>query len=123
MSCAEETIVTYTLLNRFDLTPAEGTGTAEFEGYLYGSGEFSFLWVEMEPDEGVRLHKHPYEEVFIILEGRPLFTVGGETLEGQAGQIVIVPPETPHKFANVGEGRLRQVDIHASNRFITVWLE
>ncbi|HET8908412.1 MAG TPA: cupin domain-containing protein, partial [Ktedonobacterales bacterium] len=61
--------------------------------------------------------------VFIILEGRPLFTVGDETLEGQAGQIVIIPPETPHKFANVGEGRLRQVDIHASNRFITDWLE
>jgi hypothetical protein len=56
--------VTYTLLNRSDLSQAEGTGTAEFEGYLHGSGDFSFLWVDMDPGEGVRLHKHPYEEVF-----------------------------------------------------------
>lgn len=59
--------MTYTLLNISDLSPAEDTGTAEFEGYLHGRGDFSFLWVEMEPGEGVRLHKHPYEEVFSFL--------------------------------------------------------
>jgi mannose-6-phosphate isomerase-like protein (cupin superfamily) len=49
--------------------------------------------------------------------------VGAETLEGQPGQIIVVPPETPHKFVNIGEGPLRQIDIHASKRFITEWLE
>ncbi len=44
-------------------------------------------------------------------------------MEGHAGQVIIVPPNTPHKFTNTGEGRLRQVDIHASERFITEWLE
>ena len=29
----------------------------------------------------------------------------------------------PHKFVNIGEGPLRQIDIHASKRFITEWLE
>jgi hypothetical protein len=29
----------------------------------------------------------------------------------------------PHKFVNRGEGRLSQVDIHASDRFVTEWLE
>ena len=61
--------------------------------------------------------------VFIVQQGRPLFTVGAETLEGQPGQIIIVPPETPHKFVNIGDGPLRQIDIHASKRFITEWLE
>jgi mannose-6-phosphate isomerase-like protein (cupin superfamily) len=61
--------------------------------------------------------------IFIVQEGRPLFTVGAETLDGQPGQIIVVPPETPHKFVNIGEGPLRQIDIHASKRFITEWLE
>jgi len=58
--------------------------------------------------------------VFIVQQGRPLFTVGAETLEGQPGQIIIVPPETPHKFVNIGDGPLRQIDIHASKRFIPI---
>jgi mannose-6-phosphate isomerase-like protein (cupin superfamily) len=36
---------------------------------------------------------------------------------------VIVPPNVPHKFVNSGEGRLKQVDIHAHKHFITNWLE
>ncbi|HEX2348102.1 MAG TPA: cupin domain-containing protein [Ktedonobacterales bacterium] len=51
------------------------------------------------------------------------YTVGEATLEAEAGQIIVVPPNTPHKFANLGPGRLRQVDIHVSERFITEWLE
>ena len=56
-------------------------------------------------------------------EGRPRFTAGTETLDAQPGQIIVVPPETPHKFVNIGEGPLRQIDIHASPRFVTEWLE
>ena len=28
------------------------------------------------------------------------------------GHVVIVPPNTPHKFVNSGDGRLKQVSIH-----------
>jgi mannose-6-phosphate isomerase-like protein (cupin superfamily) len=119
----EEIAVSYTILNKVELPGAPETGTAEFEGYLHGGGDFSFLWVEMKPGRGPKLHRHPYEETFIVLGGRPLFTVGAETLEAQPGQIIIVPADTPHKFLNIGEEPLRQIDIHASKRFITEWLE
>lgn len=36
--------------------------SSEFEGYLYGDTEVSFLLVDMQPGEGVRLHQHPYAE-------------------------------------------------------------
>jgi mannose-6-phosphate isomerase-like protein (cupin superfamily) len=113
----------YTVLNRADLSEADGTGSAEFQGYLHGASNFSFIWVDMLPGGGVRLHKHPYEEVFVILEGSATYTVGGETVAAHAGQVIIVPGETPHKFVNTSTGPLRQVDIHASERFITEWLE
>lgn len=113
--------MSYILLNKDEL---ENSGsTSEFEGYLHGDTEVSFILVEMQPGEGVRLHKHPYQEIFIIQEGTATYTVGRTTLEARAGQIIIGPADTPHKFVNTGEGKLKQVDIHLSKQFITEWLE
>jgi quercetin dioxygenase-like cupin family protein len=118
---AQEAHVSYTVVNKDEL---ENSGsTSEFEGYLHGDTEVSFILVDMQPGEGVQLHKHPYQEIFIIQEGAATYTVGTTTLEARAGQIIIAPADTPHKFVNSGEGKLRQVDIHLSKRFITQWLE
>jgi len=111
----------YTILNRDELQ--RDGNTYEFEGYRYGDTNLSFIWVDMPPGDGPRLHKHAYEEIIIIQEGRGTFTVGSTTLEAQAGQIVIIPPGSPHKFFNSGKGPLRQIDLHLSQQIITVWLE
>jgi mannose-6-phosphate isomerase-like protein (cupin superfamily) len=76
----------------------------------------SFFLVESPPGGGAVLHEHPYEEVFVTLEGEATFTVGDETIEAVAGQIVVAPAGVPHKFVNSGAGTLRQVDIHPSGR-------
>jgi mannose-6-phosphate isomerase-like protein (cupin superfamily) len=113
--------VSYTVVNKDELQHAGST--SEFEGYLHGDTDVSFILVDMPPGEGVRLHTHLYQEIFILQEGTATYTVSTTTLQAQAGQIIIVPAETPHKFVNSGEGKLRQVDIHLSKRFITHWLE
>ena len=111
----------YTILNKDEL-PRYGD-THEFEGYQYGDTKISFILVDVPPGNGPRLHKHPYEEVFIIQEGTATFTIGSTTLEAKAGQIAIVPAGVPHKFINTGDGPLRQIDIHQNPCFITEWLE
>ena len=111
----------YTVLNRDEL-PRDGS-TYEFEGFQYQDTEVSFIWVDMPPGGTIRLHKHPYKEIFIIQEGVSTFTVGSDTLEAHAGQIIIVPAELPHKIMNASDKQLRQIDIHVSKEFITVWLE
>ena len=88
----------------------------KFEGYRYGDVNVSFFLVDSPPGGGARLHKHPYEEVFVTLEGSATFTVGDDTIEVSAGQIVVAPAGVPHKFVNSGTGPLRQVDIHPSGR-------
>lgn len=110
----------YSVINRNDL-PFDGN-TYEFEG-IHQDTETSFIWVDMPPGGSVRLHKHPYKEIFIIQEGVSTFTVGAETLEAHAGQVVIVPANMPHKFRNAGDQPLKQVDIHTNKEFITIWLE
>ena len=111
----------YTLLNRDEL-PFDGN-TYEFIGSQHQDTDVSFIWVDMPPGGSVRLHKHPYKEIFIIQEGTATFTVDSTTLEAHAGQIIIVPAETPHRFTNASDGQLKQVDIHLNKEFITYWLE
>ena len=111
----------FILLRRDDL-PYDGN-VYELEGSQYQDTEISFIWVDMPPGGHVRLHKHPYKEVFIIQEGVAAFTLGLNTLEAQAGQIIIVPAEMPHAFRNASDRQLKQIDIHLNKEFITVWLE
>jgi mannose-6-phosphate isomerase-like protein (cupin superfamily) len=96
---------------------------SELQGYLFGGAHVCLIFVDIEPGSGPRLHRHAYEEIFIVLEGRAKFTIGSDAVDARAGQVLIVQPGVPHKFVNSGEGRLRQIDIHASDRFVTEWLE
>ena len=60
--------------------------------------------------------------MFITQEGRCTFFVGDDEFEVGAGEIVIAPPDVPHRFVATGDGPLRQIDIHVSPRFVTEWL-
>lgn len=97
-------------------------GTRELEGESYGVGS-SFILVDMAPGRGVRLHRHPYAETFIVQEGTAVFRIGTETLEVVAPKVLVVAGGTPHGFFNSGTGRLRQVDVHDGPAFVTEWLE
>ncbi len=113
--------VNYRVLHRDELP--HDANTYEFQGIHYPDTEVSFIWVDMPPGSMVRLHKHPYPEIFIIQQGVSVFTISSTTLEAHTGQIILVPANTPHKFMNASHSRLRQIDIHVSKQFITHWLE
>ena len=102
--------------------PEYGEDANEVQGHNHNAA-VSIIVVDAPPGGGPKLHRHPYEEVFVIQEGTATFTAGDETIEASGGQVVVVPGGVPHKFINTGEGRLRQVDIHASDQFFTEWLE
>ena len=93
----------------------------EFEGADHGTS-ISVILVDMAPGDGVRLHMHPYAEIFIVQEGHASYTVGASTIDVVAPRTLIGPANVAHGFVNVGDARLKQVDIHLSPRFITDWL-
>ena len=113
--------MSYTILHRDEL-PYD-VNTYEFQSIQHHHTHVSFIWVDMPPGATIRLHKHPYEEIFIIQEGLATFTVGSVTLKARAGQVIIVPAEVPHKFMNLSDQQLKQIDIHVNKQFITDWLE
>ena len=102
--------------------PARLEEAGEFQGRLLGAS-VSVIVVDAPPGGGPRLHRHPYEEVFVVQEGSATFTAGEDVIEVRGGQVVVVPAGVTHKFVNPGTTPLRQVDIHASDHFVTEWLE
>jgi len=102
---------------------AESEFSRELVGDDYGGVGASVIFVDAEPGQGPRLHKHAYAELFFVIEGEATFSDGVDERVGRAGDVVIVPPDQPHAFVNSGTGRLRQIDVHLSSRFVTEWLE
>ena len=95
----------------------------KFEGYQYGEVDVSFFLSDTGSGKRPDLHKHPYDEVFVVQKGELTFTVGEDIIETTGGQIVVAPAGVPHKFVNSGTGRALHIDIHTSRRMTTEWLE
>jgi mannose-6-phosphate isomerase-like protein (cupin superfamily) len=94
-----------------------------FQGKEHGGAPVSFFWVCSPPGGGPRLHKHPYQEIFVVQNGLATFTLGDKVTTVEGGHVVIAPSETPHKFVNSGSGVLELIAIHCSGRTIGVYLE
>jgi mannose-6-phosphate isomerase-like protein (cupin superfamily) len=95
----------------------------EVQGTVLGT-DFCLIFNDFdEIGRGPRLHTHPYAETFVVRAGKALFTVGEQQIEAVAGQILVVPANTAHKFENLGPGRLETIDIHENATFVTEWLE
>lgn len=96
-----------------DLTA--GPRAALFEGARHGDGvALSFFVTETPAGRGPPLHVHPDPEVFLVENGEATFTVGSEEMAVSVGDIVMVPPETPHRFHNTGDELLRIVSMQPS---------
>ena len=106
-----------------DVDELPGSNTAHrFDGYEHGSS-VSFYLSHNPPGTGPSLHRHPYDETFIVEEGTVRFTIGEREIEVTGGHIVVVPAGTPHKFVNCGPDRLRQINIHPVARMVQEELE
>jgi quercetin dioxygenase-like cupin family protein len=69
-------------------------------------GELLAFELFLAPDGHVPgAHVHPeQEERFEVVEGTMKFQKGLKTIVARAGDMVVVPPGTIHRFANAGDG-------------------
>jgi mannose-6-phosphate isomerase-like protein (cupin superfamily) len=93
-----------------------------FVGADHGGVAVSFILDRSQPGRGPALHRHPYDEVWILDEGHASFTAGDRSLTAGPGSVVVVPADTPHRFTNTGTTPLRMVCIHLRDRMETEWL-
>jgi mannose-6-phosphate isomerase-like protein (cupin superfamily) len=65
-----------------------------------GAGHLTTTLVDIEPGGQQRIHSHAPEQIYFILEGLGIMTVGDETEEVQQGDCVFVPSGSPHGIRN-----------------------
>lgn len=94
-----------------------------FESDAIGAEVTVLFFSSDKTGAGPVLHKHPYDEVFIIRRGRAQFTIGDKVIVAEAGDILMGPANVPHKFENLGPDTLETTDIHLSPSFIQTDLE
>jgi quercetin dioxygenase-like cupin family protein len=90
----------------------------EFVGAEHGDVNVSVFLLSALPGKGPGPHRHPYDEIQFVREGRGVWTVNGKTFEGSAGDIFVIKAGEIHEFKAIGDGPLVQVDVHLSPRFI-----
>lgn len=61
----------------------------------------------IDPGGEQRIHEHRPEQVYFILEGNGLMTVGNETQRVTTGDCVYIPSHLPHGLKNDGTSVLR----------------
>lgn len=89
-----------------------------FVGADQGDVGISVFLFNGGPGSGPGPHRHPYDEVQFIREGRGLWTVDGQEFEAGAGDILVIKAGEIHSFRCIGDGPLVQLDVHLSPRFI-----
>ena len=89
-----------------------------FVGADQGDVNVSAFLLNAPPGRGPGPHRHPYDEVQFIREGRALYVVDGREFEAGAGEILVIKAGEVHSFRNIGDGPLVQLDVHLSPRFI-----
>src|SRR3972149_11751074 len=75
--------------------PEETTGDKIPRKILVGEKEMVVFW-KMKAGARAAMHQHPHEQIFWMLSGRMEFTLGGEKRTCVAGDLGVVPGNTPH---------------------------
>lgn len=89
-----------------------------FVGAEHGDVGVSVFLFNGLPGRGPGPHRHPYDEIQFIREGRGVWTVDGEEFEAGAGDILVIKAGEVHGFKAIGDSPLVQIDVHLSPRFI-----
>lgn len=81
------------------------------QGDEHDLGGVSVAISDNPPGGGAPEHRHSCGEVFVVYEGRGVYTIGESVIVAEPGDVVIVPPHTWHSFRSDGDTRLRHVGV------------
>ncbi len=75
---------------------------------LSGNKNLSLAIAIVEPFKETKLHIHKNsEEIYFILQGKGLMTLGNKTFVVKKEDFILISPKTPHKIKNIEEEKLK----------------
>jgi len=60
------------------------------------SENMTIAYWQFEPGANLPEHSHPHEQISNVMGGAFELTIDGESLDLQAGSVVVIPPNTVH---------------------------
>lgn len=72
--------------------------SSELQGILF------FAHGLLKPGKMLERHIDPYEEIYYVLQGQGIMTVGDEEQQVSAGDAIWLPYGVPHSLLNNGDG-------------------
>ncbi len=78
----------------------------------YGDNDENQLmstWVTVEPGAHQAIHHHEPPQIYVIIDGEGLMTVGDEQQTVRTGDLVYIPPNVPHGIKNTGDTVLQYI--------------
>jgi mannose-6-phosphate isomerase-like protein (cupin superfamily) len=93
-----------------------------FDGSQHGVGSSAFI-VDLAPGPGPRRHLHPYDEIFVVMQGAAQVEADGRLHELTPSEICVVPAGVAHTFTATGPERVQMVNIHVSEQVRTTWVD
>src|SRR5262245_48430632 len=76
-----------------------------WHGRRWRSEHMSFAHYEIDAGADIHLHHHPYEEVWLVIEGELEITIDGATQRAGPGGVAVVPPDATHAVRALTRGR------------------
>ncbi|HEY0257334.1 MAG TPA: cupin domain-containing protein [Candidatus Methylacidiphilales bacterium] len=73
------------------------------------AGQFCLIDMLVPPGGGPGLHRHDFEETFILREGEIEFTFRKEKTLVRAGETINIPANAPHKLRNQSDQMVRML--------------
>ena len=95
----------------------------QFIGADHGDVAMCLYLVNAPPGRGPVKHRHPYDKVVFVQEGRGRWFVSDQEYDVGPGDILVIKAGEVHTFLNTGDEPLKQQDVHLSPRFIQENLE
>jgi unsaturated pyranuronate lyase len=78
--------------------------------------EITLAVVELEPGLRMPEHRHPNEQVGVVLRGEFTFTIAGETRLRRAGDMWVIPAGLPHSVEGTGDAGCTVVETFSPPR-------
>lgn len=81
------------------------------------SGERSMMVLnELMPSAKPALHQHFHEQLTYIIEGSCRFVIGDEVVDMVAGDLILIPPNTPHSLEVTSDKPVLNLDVFSPIR-------
>jgi quercetin dioxygenase-like cupin family protein len=101
---------------RLDDLPMDDRGPVQLRGLRSENALVTFVSIEPSAGSHREPHRHPFDQLVVLLEGEFILEVNGIDHHLKAREAVVVPKDAPHRGYAVGNRKAELIEIFSPVR-------